>query len=360
MRADITDPTALAAYDKLIMNFYEPMCANYTWYRAGNVNDTSLDTWNGTFGAPDQDTQMIMYMRYFHSDLAKNFGANQSIFRTPTGNINYNLTYAEVASRLPPEQLAILDKGMADLNNPSSYVYINMLRPNYYHEKWVDNLPRRTPDGEEETTSEADAEAETVEITEADIREYAALMREWIPENDDGSPPTWEQIVTGNAIFIEELETWRNLIGEQAEGLPADFEQAAIKGATELADGAGEEWSNELREPLDVIRALIAGNDQEALSEMFNRFAEATDDEDLQQKLRSLPETLTRFSPEELEKILTINENWDQVETLTKAAEPESPLKQAFSKADSEATETSEETTAPVKGAEPPAPTETP
>ena len=127
------------AYDRLVINYYEPTMANHTWWRNGEVNDNTPDTWNGRYGEPNQDQLMHMYMRYNWFRFDQEFGENAAharklFFNENRTSLDYNVTYDEVVAQMSAEERAVLDKGIADLNRPSMYMYLLHLRLDHYRD----------------------------------------------------------------------------------------------------------------------------------------------------------------------------------------------------------------------------------
>lgn len=132
-----------ATYQRMVQNFYEPFLANYTWFRNGEVDDNTPDTWNGRYGEPGPDELLHMFMQYNKSRLDDMFpnGAHRTLFRGGENRVNFNLTYDEARQRLAEidaaegtNHVATLDAGIEALNRPSMYMYMMDLRLSHYRD----------------------------------------------------------------------------------------------------------------------------------------------------------------------------------------------------------------------------------
>lgn len=130
-------------YERLTMNFYEPFLANYTWFRNGEVEDNSMNTWNGRYGEPGQDQLMHMFMSYNMLHLEKQFpgGAHRVFYEGGSRSQDFNLTYDEVRTKLAEidardgtNHVAQLDAGIAGLHRPSMYMYMMEMRLHHYRD----------------------------------------------------------------------------------------------------------------------------------------------------------------------------------------------------------------------------------
>ena len=121
------------AYNRLMINFYEDSfyMANFAYYRSGEIDDTTMNTFNGRYGPPTDDMKMHMYMRYNDRELRSIFGLEAAVFLDQSRNkLNWGLTYAAAMAGLSDENKAKLQTGMNKLVRPSLHTY-HGLRPGF-------------------------------------------------------------------------------------------------------------------------------------------------------------------------------------------------------------------------------------
>jgi hypothetical protein len=144
------DAAARDVYERVVMNFYDSIgSANFTWWRAGEVTETSEATWNGRYGPPTQDQQMHMFVRYNWYMMDRVFGADAAAARSVLfagEDIDWELTYDEAIAQLSLSLRSTLDQGIADLNRPSTYIYWIALRLDEYRDmranSYIDHVRR--------------------------------------------------------------------------------------------------------------------------------------------------------------------------------------------------------------------------
>ncbi|MCB1721046.1 MAG: DUF2786 domain-containing protein [Alphaproteobacteria bacterium] len=124
------------AYERMMLQYYESHINNgYQAWHNGNVNDMSMDTWNGRYGPPTQDQRMYLYVRNNWHHMKEIFKGDTSFFFNKSGNrFNHGLTYEEAVAQLSPEDRATLDAGMKALDHVSAYTYLVERRPSEKYE----------------------------------------------------------------------------------------------------------------------------------------------------------------------------------------------------------------------------------
>ena len=123
------------AYERLMLQYYESHINNYHAWHNGDVNDQTMDTWNGRYGGPTQDQMMYLYVRNNWHHMNEIFKGDTSFFFNKSGNrFNHGLTYEEAVAQLSPEDRATLDAGMKALDRVSAYTYLVERRPSEKYE----------------------------------------------------------------------------------------------------------------------------------------------------------------------------------------------------------------------------------
>ena len=122
------------AYNRVMINFYEDSFSmgNFGYYRSGEVDDTTMNTFNGRYGPPTEDMKMHISMRLIDRVLREIFGAAQAAMFFDQGGdkFNYDLTYDAAMTGLSDENKATLQKAMDKLVRPSLHTYHNF-RPGF-------------------------------------------------------------------------------------------------------------------------------------------------------------------------------------------------------------------------------------
>ncbi|MCC6597925.1 MAG: hypothetical protein IT559_03970 [Alphaproteobacteria bacterium] len=124
-----------AAYERMMINFHERAMGNFTWWRNGEVGANDNDTWNGRYGAPDENQLLHIYMRYNWHNLDQKFGTETAdLMRDSVGNLNFDVTLEGVMSQISPEAQQKLRAGVDELSRPSMYTYLMDLRRDHYRD----------------------------------------------------------------------------------------------------------------------------------------------------------------------------------------------------------------------------------
>ena len=127
-----------AAYNRVMINFYEDSysMANFGYYRSGEVDDTTMNTFNGRYGPPTDDMRLHISMCFIDRVLEDFFGAEEAriFFDQNRDKLNYNLTYDAAMAALSDENKAKFQERMDKLVRPSLHISHN-LRPGFLNEQ---------------------------------------------------------------------------------------------------------------------------------------------------------------------------------------------------------------------------------
>lgn len=201
-------------YERLTMNFYEPFLANYTWFRNGEVDDDTMNTWNGRYGEPGQDQLMHMFMQYNMMNLEQHFpdGAHRVFYQGGLNSVDFTLTYDEVRARLAEmdaangtNHVASLDHGIEALNRPSMYMYLMDMRLGHYRDlrnnHYIPGLKDR------QITAEFNRALTDEEPTVEEPRNDPPIRDPPIATIPDGAEPLDETVISNPGVLPSAVMT---------------------------------------------------------------------------------------------------------------------------------------------------------